>query len=87
MIVWDAGTWQQHQHRAGRASDPGLAVRDGELHLDLYGEKLHGRFVLVRTRTDASGKEEWLLLHKHDEYAVSGWYAEDHPRSVLVRAY
>jgi bifunctional non-homologous end joining protein LigD len=54
-------------------------VADGELHLDLHGEKLHGRFVLVvRTRTGPSGKEDWLLLHKHDEYAVTGWDAADH---------
>ena len=63
--------------------DPGRAVREGELHLDLHGQKLRGRFILVRTRTDASGKEQWLLLHKHDEHAVDGWDPEDHPRSVL----
>ncbi len=78
VIVWDAGTWQPHE-----TSDPQGAVADGELHMDLYGEKLHGRFVLVRTRTDSSGKEEWLMLHKHDDYAVNGWNAEDFPRSVL----
>jgi len=78
VIVWDAGTWQ-----SGKEEDPGRAVADGELHVDMRGEKLRGRFVLIRTRTNASGKEEWLLLHKHDEYAVSGWNPEDHPRSVL----
>jgi len=78
VIVWDAGTWDAHE-----TSDPGAAVAAGELHLDLHGEKLRGRFVLVRTRTDASGKEEWLMLHKHDEHAVEGWSADDEPRSVL----
>ena len=29
------------------------------------------------------GKEQWLLLHKRDEHAVTGWDPEDHPRSVL----
>jgi bifunctional non-homologous end joining protein LigD len=81
VIVWDAGTWTPDE--AGDPPDPGRAVADGELHLDMVGEKLRGRFVLVRTRTDASGKSEWLLLHKHDEYASDGWNAEDHPRSVL----
>ena len=81
VIVWDAGTWEPHH--AGRPIDPGRAVADGELHLDLYGAKLRGRFVLVRTGTDGSGKEQWLLLHKHDEFAADGWNAEDHPRSVL----
>jgi bifunctional non-homologous end joining protein LigD len=78
VIVWDAGTWEPY-----KSDDAQAAVANGELHMDLHGEKLLGRFVLVRTRTDASGKEEWLMLHKHDEYAVSGWNAEDFPRSVL----
>lgn len=81
VIVWDAGTWEPDE--AGDPPNPGRVVSDGELHLDMAGEKLRGRFVLVRTRTDASGKEEWLLLHKHDEFASDGWTAEDHPRSVL----
>src|SRR5262249_53922907 len=28
-------------------------------------------------------RDEWLLLHKRDEYAVEGWNPEDYPRSVL----
>jgi bifunctional non-homologous end joining protein LigD len=79
VIVWDAGTWEPHD-----TEDPAAAVTGGELHVDLHGQKLRGRFVLVRTRTQASGKEEWLLLHKHDEDAVAGWNPEDHPQSVLT---
>ena len=37
----------------------------------------------VRRLSGGQGKEEWLLLHKHDDDAVDGWDAEDHPRSVL----
>ena len=77
VIVWDVGTWEPG------APDPGRAVADGELHLDLHGEKLRGRFALVRTRAGRSGKDEWLLIHKRDEHAVPGWNAEDHPHSVL----
>jgi bifunctional non-homologous end joining protein LigD len=76
VIVWDVGTWSPT-----KGEDPGRAVADGELHFDLVGEKLHGRFVLVRTRGGA--KEEWLLLHKHDKHSVDGWDPEEHPRSVL----
>ncbi|HTV11095.1 MAG TPA: DNA polymerase ligase N-terminal domain-containing protein [Acidimicrobiales bacterium] len=81
VIVWDAGTWQADE--AGDPPDAPKALKKGELHLDLKGEKLRGRFILVRTRTDAQGKEQWLLLHKRDEYAVEGWDPEDYPRSVL----
>src|SRR5690606_13523227 len=67
---------------AGDPPDPARALAAGELHLDLYGEKLRGRFVLVHTGRGASDKERWLLLHKRDEYAVSGWDADDQPRAV-----
>jgi bifunctional non-homologous end joining protein LigD len=77
VIVWDIGAWVPH-----RADDPAAAVRDGELHFDLVGEKLHGRFVLVR-RGERGEREQWLLLHKRDEFAVDGWDVEAHPASVL----
>ena len=44
VIVWDVGTWEP-----GPTEDPAAAVRAGELHADLHGQKLNGRFVLVRT--------------------------------------
>lgn len=79
VIVWDTGTWQPKD-----GTDPARALEEGELHLDLHGEKLAGRFVLIRTRPGPSGKDEWLLLHKRDDFAVPGWDPEDHPRSVLT---
>ncbi|TAK69741.1 MAG: ATP-dependent DNA ligase [Actinomycetota bacterium] len=78
VIVWDTGTWQSH----GKVG-PAQAVTDGELHIELAGQKLRGHFMLIRTRTDAAGKEEWLLFHKRDAAAVADWDPEDHPRSVL----
>jgi bifunctional non-homologous end joining protein LigD len=84
VIVWDTGSWRPQE--AGDPPDPARALAAGELHLDLDGEKLRGRFVLVRTRSSRYGdsdREEWLLLHKHDEFAVDAWNPEDHPRSVL----
>jgi bifunctional non-homologous end joining protein LigD len=83
VIVWDRGTWELHA-----ADDPAEAVKNGELHADMYGEKLRGRIILIRSRPDRSapnstGNEQWLLFHKHDEYAAKGWNPEDHLRSVL----
>ncbi len=77
VIVWDRGTWEP----AG-TDDPARAIADGELHFDLYGEKLRGRFVLVRTKRTSAEREQWLLLHKHDDFAQEGWSPEDHPLSV-----
>jgi bifunctional non-homologous end joining protein LigD len=77
VIVWDIGTWAP-----SGTDDPRAAVEAGELHADLFGEKLRGRFVLVR-RDKRGGKDNWLLLHKRDEHAVEGWDPEQHPHSVL----
>jgi bifunctional non-homologous end joining protein LigD len=73
VIVWDRGTWVPHA-----TDDPAAAVQAGDFHADLFGDKLRGRFILVRRDGD-----QWLLLHKHDEYAVNGWDPEDYPASVL----
>lgn len=78
VIVWDRGTWEPYG-----TDDPARAVADGELHADVHGEKLRGRFVLVRTEAREGEKEQWLLLHKDDDDAVRGWDPEDHPRSVV----
>jgi bifunctional non-homologous end joining protein LigD len=77
VIVWDWGTWSP-----SGTDDPAAAIADGELHFDLRGDKLAGRFVLVRTGRERSGKDQWLLLHKNDDHAVAGWDPEEHPRSV-----
>jgi bifunctional non-homologous end joining protein LigD len=48
----------------------------------MFGTKLHGRFVFIRRGQDRSGKEQWLMFHKKDEYATAGWDAENFPESV-----
>lgn len=80
VIVWDTGTWDPV-----RTDDPAAAVEKGELHAEVHGEKLRGRLVLVRRddKDDQADRNEWLLLHKRDGYAVDGWDPEEQPRSVL----
>jgi len=43
VIVWDWGTW-----KLDGADDPLDAVEAGTLHFELFGDKLSGRFALVR---------------------------------------
>ena len=42
VIVWDWGTWD-----LAEADDPLAAVEAGDLHFDLHGQKLSGRFAAV----------------------------------------
>jgi bifunctional non-homologous end joining protein LigD len=77
VIVWDWGAW-----RPADGVDPARAIKNGELHFDLRGEKLAGRFVLIRRDADKRGRDQWLLIHKNDDHARRGWDPEGLPRSV-----
>ncbi len=84
VIVWDWGTYAPESE----TPDPIKAITDGELKFRIDGEKLKGRFTLVRTGgrghagASESDSEQWLLIHKRDEYASAGWDAEQFPESV-----
>src|SRR5215213_3335027 len=78
VIVWDWGTFEPEE-----TDDPGKAVAKGELKFRLHGEKLHGRFTLVKTRGYQAGKDDWLLIHKKDdEFSDPSWDVDAHPRSA-----
>jgi bifunctional non-homologous end joining protein LigD len=77
VIVWDWGTFEPEE-----TDDPGKAVSKGELKLSLKGQKLRGRFTLVKTRSRDPSEDSWLLIHKSDEHADPDWNVDDHPRSV-----
>ena len=77
VIVWDWGTWEPEPGEP----PPGAGLRRGEVKFILHGQRLRGRYTIVRTDRD-DGRERWLLLKKKDEAAVSGWDAEDHPASI-----
>jgi bifunctional non-homologous end joining protein LigD len=79
VLVWDRGTWKP-------VGDPDEGLKAGRLDFELEGEKLHGRFILVRTRSDAK-KPTWLLMKRRDEFATSGPEAnivDLEPASVLT---
>jgi bifunctional non-homologous end joining protein LigD len=52
VIVWDWGTW----HAEPETPDGRKAVEDGEVKFSLNGQKLRGRFTIVRTSGRGSGR-------------------------------
>ena len=62
VAIFDRGTWTPE-------GDPREGIEKGKLVFSLQGEKLRGRWELVRTRKVESGKPQWLLFKKHDAYA------------------
>jgi bifunctional non-homologous end joining protein LigD len=61
VVVWDRGTWRPE-------GDPAEAMRKGRLSFSLDGEKLAGKWHLVKTRGDGKS-ESWLLFKSRDDAA------------------
>ena len=65
--IWDQGVYE-----ALDPEDAALGLRRGHLRLALYGNRLAGRFALVKMR--GPGREKhWLLMKLREEEARSGW--------------
>jgi bifunctional non-homologous end joining protein LigD len=82
VMVWDDGEW------ASESDDVDEALRKGDLKFTLYGKKLRGSWVLVRTRGwGDAGKQgrSWLLIKHRDKYASTEDITTEKPRSVLTR--
>jgi bifunctional non-homologous end joining protein LigD len=73
VIVWDAGTWAPVRESTRPTRCAPVADRRGAHGT---GRREAARPVRPGAHPqDASGKEEWLLLHKNDEFAAAGWNA------------
>ena len=79
VIVWDRGDWKP-------IGDAHKGYAKGHLDFELDGEKLHGRWHLVRMRGKPGEKREnWLLIKGDDEWARADAAAdilEEAPNSV-----
>jgi bifunctional non-homologous end joining protein LigD len=75
VLIWDHGTYTVDE-----PVEKGL--RAGHLGFTLHGEKLNGRFALVRMRNQKGKKENWLLIKSRDEYARTS-SANDPPAAAV----
>jgi bifunctional non-homologous end joining protein LigD len=77
-LIWDRGTWDTFP--PGQAA---LQKRKGHIVADLRGEKLRGRWHLVRTRP-SGGKQQWLLFKAKDDAADPSYdVVAERPESVV----
>lgn len=81
VLLWDRGTWTPAD------PNPQEAYRKGSLKFTLDGEKLHGKWALVRMGGKAARerRENWLLIKERDDAAIphsSDAVVADNPLSV-----
>jgi bifunctional non-homologous end joining protein LigD len=66
--TWDRGTWRP-------LVDPDEGMRDGEIKFVLEGQRLHGKFTLIRLKpkpNERRQQDNWLLIKGHDEEEREG---------------
>ncbi len=63
VILWDRGSWTP-------IGDPHQGYAKGHMEFSLEGEKLHGRWHMIRMRGKPREKREnWLLIKGEDDFA------------------
>jgi bifunctional non-homologous end joining protein LigD len=68
VMLWDRGYWAPERG----FEDIGAALTKGELKFVMEGERMHGSWVIVRTKGGGRGKTNWLLIKHRDDGAVEG---------------
>jgi bifunctional non-homologous end joining protein LigD len=94
VMVWDVGTWEplspqpvKGKYVPGTEAEAADMLKKGDLKIRLRGQRLKGDFALVHIKGRRPGSKgtEWLLIKKHDEYAVEGYDIEQYDSSVLSK--
>jgi bifunctional non-homologous end joining protein LigD len=80
VVLWDRGTWEALE-------EPHEGLRKGALKFRLHGEKLQGKWTLVRIKGKDPREEgkTWLLIKERDELVRSSKrlrHHQDRPESV-----
>jgi bifunctional non-homologous end joining protein LigD len=67
VMLWDTGTWTPQE------PDVEDALKKGKLAMVLHGERLHGKWALVKLRKRSpKDKDNWLLIKELDNYMRRG---------------
>jgi bifunctional non-homologous end joining protein LigD len=94
VMVWDVGTWEplspqpvKGKYVAGTDAEAAAMLQKGDLKIRLHGQKLNGDFALIHIKGRRPGSKgtEWLLIKKHDEYAVEGYDIDQYDKSALSK--
>jgi bifunctional non-homologous end joining protein LigD len=74
VSIWDRGTYDNLLAQKAAPQTVAEGIDAGRLEFALHGEKLRGKFALVRMKGKGRGrgKPQWLLIKMKDEFARAG---------------
>lgn len=75
VLIWDRGTWEEQE-------DFAKGIKEGSVKIVLHGERLQGKWALVRMKTEEK-QENWLLIKEKDAFAQNKAGIEPWTTSVV----
>lgn len=76
VMLWDDGVWEP-------VSDIDEGLKNGSLKFILYGQRLKGRWALVRLKSKKGEKDDnWLFIKDKDEFSKTTDRVLKYPKSV-----
>src|SRR5918995_1201875 len=77
VIVWDTGTYTSQQEISDQ-------FKNGKITFSLFGQKLRGKFKLIRIRSREEEENQWLLMKLADGLESEEDLTINKPGSVLT---
>jgi bifunctional non-homologous end joining protein LigD len=77
VIVWDTGTYETEE-------DISEQFKRGKITFSLFGQKLSGKFKLIKIRSREEEENQWLLMKLTDESESEEDLTINRPESVLT---
>jgi bifunctional non-homologous end joining protein LigD len=78
VIVWDTGYYSTEEELSDQ-------LQNGKIIMTLSGQKLRGRYLLIRRKMQELNDDHWLLIKGNDQYASNEDLTMTRPGSVLTR--
>jgi bifunctional non-homologous end joining protein LigD len=78
VIVWDTGSYTTDEELSDQ-------LQNGKIIVTLSGQKLKGRFLLIKRKIKELKDSQWLLIKGNDQYASDENLTLTRPDSVLTR--
>ena len=78
VIVWDTGSYSTDEELSDQ-------LQNGKITITLSGQKLKGRYLLIRRKVQELKDNQWFLIKGNDQYASEEDLTLMRPDSVLTR--
>jgi bifunctional non-homologous end joining protein LigD len=78
VIVWDTGSYNTDKELSDQ-------LQNGKIIITLSGQKLKGRYLLIRRKIQEAEDNQWLLIKGNDQYTSDEDLTISRPDSVLTR--